>query len=545
MLHKIICPLLSHGEISFNLGLNIILGDDDAKNSIGKSSALMLVDFAMGGISLLEDKAGVIKALGHHSYSIEFIFNNKSYYFKRSTNEPGRVKVCDKEFNAIEEITTDEYTAKLKNLYDLELLSSSFRSLVSPFSRIWNKGALDPEQPFSGDFKESAGVAVGRLIDLFERTEDILDERSVLEACNERKKLISKSMSAEIIPRINKTQYKANQKRISENAVIIELLKKEFSGALSAYEALFDEGLRTLHQQKSDLVNQRNEVLVKIDRINRDLLGVTPRLTANIGLIKEFFPDVKVERLEQVEAFHQNIGKMVQKELKKELNSHSNRELELSTEIARLEDKIRKSLADKGTPNDLFARVLELKETTDKAANENLFFDKKTAIDKEAALSKDRLEAIYVDIFLYIENLLNYKLKRFNKVVYGPKRNPSQLRIKSAGSYNFISPDDTGTGKSYAGLVGFDLAMLSLTRLPFIIHDSVIYKNIEVPATRNILRILSSVKRKQIFLAFDEAAKFGSSAERILRTRAVLKLSDDDLLYNKDWREQQVAEQPH
>jgi len=542
MLRKVICPLLNHGEISFNSGLNIILGDDDAKNSIGKSSALMLVDFAMGGMSLLEDKAGAIRALGHHSYSLEFLFNGKPYYFKRSTNESGSVQVCNKDYKVTEEITVDEYTARLKSLYALGRLNSSFRSLVSPFSRIWNKGALEPEQPFAGDIKEAAGVAVGRIIDLFERTEDILEERSVLEACNERKKLITKSMNAEIIPKINKTQYKANQKIIAENSIIIELMKKEFSGAMSAYEALFDEGLRTLHQQKGDLINQRNEILIKIDRVKRDLSGVTPRLTANIGLIKEFFPNINVERLEQVEAFHQSIGKMVQKELKRDLNLHSIRESELSDEIAKLEEKIRTGLAEKGTPDDLFTRVFELKEVADRAANENRFFDKKAVIDKETSLSKERLEAIYVSVFLDIERSLNYKLKRFNKVVYGPRRNASQLRIKSASSYSFISPEDTGTGKSYAGLVGLDLAMLSLTRLPFIIHDSVIYKNIEVPATRNILRILASVKRKQIFLAFDEAPKFGLDSEKILRTRTVLKLSDDNLLYNKDWREQQVAE---
>ncbi|WP_234300362.1 DUF2326 domain-containing protein [Rahnella aceris] len=104
------------------------------------------------------------------------------------------------------------------------------------------------------------------------------------------------------------------------------------------------------------------------------------------------------------------------------------------------------------------------------------------------------------------------------------------------------SPEDTGTGKSYAGLVGFDLAMLSLTKLPFLIHDSVIYKNIEVAATRNILRILSAVKKKQIFLAFDEATKFGSNSEKILISHTRLKLSDDVLLYIKDWREKSVIE---
>ncbi|WP_432207859.1 DUF2326 domain-containing protein [Burkholderia pyrrocinia] len=103
----------------------------------------------------------------------------------------------------------------------------------------------------------------------------------------------------------------------------------------------------------------------------------------------------------------------------------------------------------------------------------------------------------------------------------------------------FYFPEDTGTGKSYAGLVGFDLAMFALTQLPFIIHDSVIYKNIEVPATRRILRILAAVRRKQIFLAFDEAAKFGTVAERLLRKHTVLKLSDDDQLYNEDWRVRQ------
>jgi len=538
MLNKVICPLFNHGEISFHLGLNIILGDDDAKNSIGKSTALMVIDFAMGGTSLLEDKAGAIKSLGHHEYSIEFIFENVSYFFKRSTDISNLIQICNKDYEVMEEISVEDYRAKLKALYNLDHLKSSFRSIVSPFSRIWNKGGLDPDQPFAGDIKESAGLAIERFIDLFEHTNKIAEEKKVLDAHNERKKLISKSMSAEIIPKINKTQYKFNQKRIEDNAIVIEDLKLGFTGALSAYEALFDERLRALHLQKNDLVTKRNELQTKIGRLKRDLLGVTPRLTVNIALITEFFPSVNVERLEQVEAFHQNIGKMVQKELKKELTQYSLDESELNVEISNLENNIRDGLADKGTPDDLFARVFELKEITDKAAEENRFYDQKADIDKEASRSKGRLEAIYDGIFLAIETKLNFKLKCFNKVVYGPNRNASQLRIKNAGSYSFISPVDTGTGKSYAGLVGFDLAMLSMTHLPFIIHDSVIYKNIEVPATRNILRILAAVKRKQIFLSFDEATKFGGRVEKLLRTYSVLKLSHDDLLYNKDWRMQ-------
>ena len=61
MLKQIKCDLFSHHQIDFQAGLNVILGDDEAKNSIGKSSALLAIDFAMGGSSLLVDKAGVIK----------------------------------------------------------------------------------------------------------------------------------------------------------------------------------------------------------------------------------------------------------------------------------------------------------------------------------------------------------------------------------------------------------------------------------------------------------------------------------------------------
>lgn len=78
--------------------------------------------------------------------------------------------------------------------------------------------------------------------------------------------------------------------------------------------------------------------------------------------------------------------------------------------------------------------------------------------------------------------------------------------------------------------------MLSMTKLPMAIHDSVIYKNIEVPATVRILRILSAMRSKQIFLSFDEAKKFGPHIERLLKRFTVLKLANDDLLYKKDWR---------
>ena len=74
MLKQIKCDLFNQSTIDFHAGLNVILGDDEAKNSIGKSSALLVIDFAMGSDSLLDDDAGAIEFLGHHSYEITFEF---------------------------------------------------------------------------------------------------------------------------------------------------------------------------------------------------------------------------------------------------------------------------------------------------------------------------------------------------------------------------------------------------------------------------------------------------------------------------------------
>lgn len=537
MLKEIQCSFFNHAKINFHQGLNIILGDDDAKNSIGKSTALMVIDFVHGGSSFFKDEAGAIRTLGHHFYNFSFEFAGQTYYFSRSTDVSETVYVCDVNYVRLSEMSLDDYLRKLKELYGLASLESSFRSIVSPFARIWRKGGLEPDQPFISDLKESSGTAISRIIDLFEHSDDIAAEKKVIDAQKERKKLITGSMNANIIPKINKTQYKANSKIIEENTLQIEQVKQGFRGTLNAYEAMFDKNIQQMHHRKTELTNLRNEHQNKVKRLQREISGITPRLAANIALVADFFPSVNLERLEQVEAFHQNIGRILKKELKDELELAQLEESSITQELTTLEQQIQSALKSKGMPDDLFKRIFKLKEITDKAVEENNYFEKKAQLDEAIKISGERLEGIFTQIFLDIEAKLNQKLKAFNKVVYGPNRNSSELRIKSSSSYSFTSPGDTGTGKSYAGLIGFDRAMLSLTRLPFVIHDSVVYKNIEVTAIQQILRILASTKSKQIFLSFDEAKKFGFKTEKLIKNATVLKLSHNDLLYNKDWRD--------
>lgn len=231
------------------------------------------------------------------------------------------------------------------------------------------------------------------------------------------------------------------------------------------------------------------------------------------------------------------IGRIVKQELREELSSTTSQEEIARIEIADIDSKIQESLQNKGLPNDIFNRAFDLQDATNSALSENAHYDRKAALGDSIKLSRGRLQEIYVDILSRIDQSVNQRLKAFNRVVYGRNRASSELHLHSSNSYRFNSPTDTGTGKSYAGLIGFDLAMLSLTGLPLVAHDSIIYKNIEVPAMKRILRIFSSVKTKQIFITFDEAKKFGHVTEERLKRCMVLKLGHGSLLYTKDWRD--------
>lgn len=537
MLKEIVCSVFRNNKITFKNGLNIILGDNDAKNSIGKSSALMAIDFVHGGNSLLEDNSGAIYQIGHHSYKFSFIFNNKKYSYSRSTSLPDVVEICDENYIFISEIEIEDYRKQLKELYHLNECLSSFRNLVSPFSRIWGKGNLEPQHPFVSVANESQSVAIYRLIDLFNFSDSIAEEKLIVEKLKGHKKIIVNSMNAEIIPNVNRAKYKENQKLIIKNTELIEQLKSGFSGALAAYEILFDENIAALKTQKDELTLLKSELQSRVIRLERESKGITPRLTANISLVKEFFPNINVERLEQVQAFHHKISGIVKKQIREELANTLVELNENTKKILDLGDSIQYALKMKGMPDDLFEKLFELKGGNDRALTENSYFDQKDAVEKSIKASNERLFGLYGSIFITIENKLNLRLKAFNKVVYGARRSNPELSINRENSYSFLSRSDTGTGKCFADLIGFDLAMLATTNLPYIIHDSVIYKNIEVEATKKIIRILASVKAKQIFISFDESKKFGAFVEDIIDRNTVLKLSNTDLLYNKDWRE--------
>jgi len=128
---------------------------------------------------------------------------------------------------------------------------------------------------------------------------------------------------------------------------------------------------------------------------------------------------------------------------------------------------------------------------------------------------------------------INKRLELLTIAVYGSKGKSPSL-ILADNSYEFTIFEDTGTGKAFSNLILFDLAVLSETILPFLIHDSVLFKNVENNAVANLINIYASFT-KQSFVAIDEIDKYGKAKNTLVKNK-VIHLTSNNVLYIRNWK---------
>ena len=125
-------------------------------------------------------------------------------------------------------------------------------------------------------------------------------------------------------------------------------------------------------------------------------------------------------------------------------------------------------------------------------------------------------------------------MSRLNKIIYNNENNAPILTF-TTNSYSFITPDNTGTGIAYKGLVIFDISVLNLTNLPIIVHDSFILKQISDKAIEKILDLYIK-SGKQVIIAFDKQDSYTERTQKLLDESAILYLGPNgNELFGKSW----------
>ncbi|MEG0892414.1 MAG: DUF2326 domain-containing protein [Oscillospiraceae bacterium] len=533
MLTEIKSEVFAEKTVVFHEGLNVILGDSAASNSIGKSTMLMIIDFIFGGDTYIKNNHDAIEKLGDHSFRFAFCFSGEMFYFTRSTNRYKYVSCCDEGYDVITEISLDDYKNLLKERYQLELPFASFREIVSLFSRVWGKHNYDIDKPlqFSG---EAAKTAIDRLIKLYNKFSSIKALNDQIDELSERKKVLNSAAKKDFIPSVNKTQYRQASAKIDEITLEIESISSDIAGIKTNCESIVSKEMLELKRKKSLLLEQKNQYNDRLTNVKINLAAKNPALKAQLARLVEFFPTINMDKLTSIDNFHAGISSILKESLKATQSELEAAIEVLDSQISELDSQMDEMIDLKDAPKYTVERLLELAAQKSQYEKAKELFEKKERIEAELLSAKKDFIQIKGSVLADIQSQVNTSMYDENKLIHTDGRRAPDLQLKDT-SYDFKVFNDTGTGKAYASLITLDLAIFNTTQLPFLIHDTMLFKNIENTVFENIVSVYAKQK-KQIFIAVDEATKFNMSTQKILTAGRVLQLAYDKTLFGINWK---------
>ncbi|MEZ4512189.1 MAG: DUF2326 domain-containing protein [Chloroflexota bacterium] len=536
MLTEIYCEQFREKTITFHSGLNVVLGDNVATNSIGKSTLLMILDFVFGGETFLVHNKDVIDELGDHDYNFSFSFGNTSYYFRRGTYKPDLVYKCDEKYKEEAPLSIEEYRAFLKTQYSLQDIDLTFRAITSLFSRVWGKENLDVKRPLHNFTQQRYSECITNTIKLYEQYHSIRVLSEEVARKKEEKSAITKAFKEGLISKPSDPQYKSSLTTITAINNEIEDIKKNLAKYAVNIAEVANKEMLELKAEKDKLLSEKLSLDTRLQRVRNDLAQNKSVRSKHLSPLLKYFPDLNIEKLAEVESFHSNITRILRKELRSSETELSVLLESVISEIDVIDRRIESLISNVEIENPalIIDRVYDLSQAHANASTEIAHFERDRQIKSDLKKAEELLKIERSRILELIENILNDKTRRYVTAIYNEERRSPTLRL-GQNRYSFEVVEDTGTGKAYSNLILLDLAFLETTRLPFLIHDSVLFKNIQNSAVAKLIDLYEETG-KQTFIAIDEIEKYGKEAESKFMKRKVIQLDNRNVLYIKDWR---------
>lgn len=533
MLKEIQSTVFRENRIQFHKGLNIVVGDNEASNSIGKSTFLMIIDFIFGGNTYIKYNKDVVENMGQHDFWYYFEDENNTFRFMRTTRKSDKVYECDDNYNIIKELSLIEYNTKLKKIYKINSKYASFREIVSLYSRIWGKDNYDIKKPLNTYTKAKETSMINNLIKVFDEYDSINSINENIQNYDKEYKALSAGMKFNYIPNINKKKYSDNIKEIEKMNNEIYKLKNKINIFSMDIAELTGSRIIELNKERRILLNKKEIYANRINRIENNILKKVKIDKKQFEKLIEIFPNANIKKLIEIECFHKSICKFLNKEIQEEKQELTYKIEILDESIKNMDDEISKILNIENAPNYILEALVDIKLKLNMLEKENEFFDKKVEIKEKLSKEKILLEKRSKEIIIEIENKINSNMKFIcRKLLNEPKKAP-RLEITN-NRYNFHIYDDTGAGNAYSSLIILDLAIFMETKLPILIHDSMLFKNIQKDTMENLICMYNSLDR-QVFIAIDEIFKYDKKYIDIINKKKVLELNRKKTLFTKIW----------
>lgn len=519
--------------IRFHAGLNAVLGDDNGSNSIGKSTFLMILDFVFGGSDYVKKCTDVQENVNGHTINFAFEFDRQKYYFSRNTIEYKKVIPCDAGYKPLENytpITIQQYWEFLCEHYGLTAEGITWRSAVGRFIRVYKRDTLDEERPLRSSKDEKTADAIKNYMRLFDKYAAVEAQIKQAAEAEDEKEAFRKTTQT-----YNHVRAAKNEKeRVENEERIIVLEQSEHDLAENSNQGLLDLDsmtARRLTELTETLINYRRQkarVQTQLNAVRRDMTGQKKSFKRTFTDLERFFPSEEFRALEDIERFHQKLAKVLADEFAETERDLATTFVLLNNEIVRIKEQITEI---KNVPNVSQAILKEFARITTelnnlREANQN--YDELERLKKVASDYAETRDAVIHDQLLAIESVVNQSMREISFAILKDITHlPPVLRLEKLGKYTFNTPNDGGTGAQYRGLITFDLANMEVAPVPFVVHDSVLLKNIERPVFSEIMRVYAAMeaKGKQVFLAYDTLDSYGDETRSLLEANAVLELS--------------------
>jgi hypothetical protein len=529
----------SRPPIKFNSGLNTILGDNVGSNSIGKSTFLMIVDFAFGGDDYVNKSKDVQNNVGRHIIQFTFKFQNQLYHFSRDTIMHNRVNKCDSEYNSLSDMSIDDFRKFLFKGYTISLQSVSFRDIITRYFRIYKRENLNENNPLHSvpqDSDENSIIALMKLFGMYTVIEEL---RKTLKEVEEENKIFKKSIQYGFIPKVTAKQFKENISKIQN---LTKQLDKILGGKNTKNQLFFEdlatEDAKRLSLMKKELTSlrqQKSRLETKFMRIKFNLENNEKELQDDFSGLQVFFPSVNIQKIQEIEMFHRKLKNILENEFRNELQK-------TEAFLNRIDENIKEqqSIIDiEGIPDKMSGKTLDeyhdIKSKIEQLERQNTTYIKLQELKSTVETVTEQLKDRQAEQLRNLQDSITRKMEDLNNYIYDEQKKAPVLTLPNGKKYVFETPNDTGTGTSYKGLVVFDLSIFDMTCLPALVHDSVVLKQIADAPLEKILELYQK-NGKQIFIALDKANSYPKHAQEILEQSAVLHLADKgNELFGHSW----------
>jgi hypothetical protein len=250
--------------------------------------------------------------------------------------------------------------------------------------------------------------------------------------------------------------------------------------------------------------------------------------------LKDFFPEIKLRRLEEIQKFHKEIDSVLKQEIMEEIQ-HIQSFIELLQQNKeQVEKKIKEISEIPNLSRTILFKFAEIQKEIEELESQNNYYDNRAILHKEKQYADARKDIMRSQQLAQLQNMLNIEMAKLNNEIYNGEKIPPTISFNK-NQYIFETIDDTGTGTCYRGVILFDLSIMKLTCLPFLVHDSVLLKQIEDVAIEKILELYNA-SEKQVFIALDKVWSYSERSQAILNNNRVLQLgTNGDELFGRSW----------